>query len=93
MTGRRRVAGVVLTVAAVALATAGTVGPASGAAKAPGTVAPGRAVPARTDRSAFRRATTTAMPVVNAIPQVCSAPPGIVNHLDLPFVKRAHLFR
>ena len=38
-------------------------------------------------------ATTTAMPVVNAIPQVCAAPPGIVNHRDLPFVKGAHLLR
>jgi 2,4-diaminopentanoate dehydrogenase len=28
---------------------------------------------------------------VNAIPQVCAAPPGIVNHRDLPFVKGAHL--
>ena len=39
----------------------------------------------------FDGATTTAMPVVNAIPQVCAAPPGIVNHLDLPFVTGAHL--
>ena len=39
----------------------------------------------------FDGATTTAMPVVNAIPQVCAAPPGIVNHMDLPFVKGAHL--
>jgi 2,4-diaminopentanoate dehydrogenase len=39
----------------------------------------------------FDGATTTAMPVVNAIPQVCAAPPGIVNHRDLPFVKGAHL--
>ena len=32
-------------------------------------------------------ATTTAMPVVNAIPQVCAARPGVVNRMDLPFVK------
>ena len=30
----------------------------------------------------FDGATTTAMPVVNAIPEVCAAPPGIVNHRD-----------
>ena len=41
----------------------------------------------------FDGATTTAMPVVNAIPQVCAAPPGIVNHMDLPFVKGAYLLR
>jgi len=34
-------------------------------------------------------ATTTAMPVVHAIPLVCSAPPGLLNHMELPFV-RAH---
>ena len=28
----------------------------------------------------------TALPAVNAIPQVCHAPPGIVTYLDLPFV-------
>jgi hypothetical protein len=28
----------------------------------------------------------TALPVVNAIPQVCAAPPGIVTYLDLPLV-------
>jgi 2,4-diaminopentanoate dehydrogenase len=39
----------------------------------------------------FDGAITTAMPVVNAIPQVVAAPPGIVNHMDLPFVKGAHL--
>jgi hypothetical protein len=39
----------------------------------------------------FDGATTTAMPVVNAIPQVCAAPPGIVNQMDLPLVKGAHL--
>lgn len=39
----------------------------------------------------FDGATTTAMPVVNAIPQVVAAPPGIVNTADLPFVKGAHL--
>jgi hypothetical protein len=41
----------------------------------------------------FDGATTTAMPAVNAIPQVVAAPPGIVNHLDLPFVRGSHLLR
>ena len=36
---------------------------------------------------------TTAMPVVNAIPLVCAAPPGIVNQMDLPFVRAAGQFR
>jgi hypothetical protein len=39
----------------------------------------------------FDGATTTAMPAVNAIPQVVAAPPGIVNRMDLPFVKGSHL--
>ena len=39
----------------------------------------------------FDGATTTAMPVVNAIPGVVAAPPGVVNRMDLPFVKGAHL--
>ena len=30
---------------------------------------------------------TVAMPVVNAIPDVCTAPPGIVNLHDLPYAK------
>jgi hypothetical protein len=34
----------------------------------------------------FDGATTTAMPAVNAIPRVVAAPPGIVNHGELPFV-------
>jgi hypothetical protein len=34
----------------------------------------------------FDGATTTAMPVINAIPSVVAAPPGIVNHAKLPFV-------
>ncbi len=38
-------------------------------------------------------AVTTAMPVVNAIPMVCAAPPGIVNLMELPLVRGAHLFR
>lgn len=38
-------------------------------------------------------AVTTAMPCVNAIPAVCAAPPGIVNQMDLPFVRGAHLIR
>jgi 2,4-diaminopentanoate dehydrogenase len=36
---------------------------------------------------------TTAMPVVNAIPMVCAAPPGIVNQIELPLVRAAHQFR
>jgi hypothetical protein len=32
---------------------------------------------------------TVAMPVVNAIPDVCAAPPGIVNFGALPYVKAA----
>jgi hypothetical protein len=35
----------------------------------------------------FAGATTTAMPIVNAIPAVCAAPPGIVNHGELPLVR------
>jgi hypothetical protein len=38
-------------------------------------------------------AVTTAMPVVNAIPAVCAAPPGIVNQMDLPLVRGAHTIR
>jgi hypothetical protein len=38
-------------------------------------------------------ATTTAMPVVNAIPAVVAAPPGIVNRMDLPFVRGTHTIR
>lgn len=41
----------------------------------------------------FDGATTTAMPCVNAIPAVCHAPPGIVNQMDLPFVRGTHLYR
>ncbi|KPM55917.1 dihydrodipicolinate reductase [Frankia sp. R43] len=36
---------------------------------------------------------TTALPAVNAIPQVCAAPPGIVNLTGLPFVRGAHQLR
>jgi hypothetical protein len=36
-------------------------------------------------------AVTTAMPCINAIPSVCAAPPGIVNQMDLPFVRGSHL--
>ncbi len=39
----------------------------------------------------FDGATTTAMPVVNAIPAVVAAPPGVVNRMDLPFVKGTYL--
>lgn len=35
----------------------------------------------------FPGATTTAMPIVNAIPAACAAPPGIVNNGELPFVR------
>jgi len=41
----------------------------------------------------FAGATTTAMPVVNAIPSVCAAPAGIVNQMELPFVRGAHQVR
>jgi 2,4-diaminopentanoate dehydrogenase len=41
----------------------------------------------------FPGAVTTAMPVVNAIPAVCAAPPGIVNRMELPFVRGAHRIR
>jgi hypothetical protein len=34
-------------------------------------------------------ATTTAMPVLNAVPAVCAAPPGIVNQTGLPLVTGA----
>jgi len=36
---------------------------------------------------------TTAMPVVNAIPMVCAAPPGVVNQMEMPFVRAAGQFR
>jgi len=42
------------------------------------------------DAAHFDGAVTTAMPVVNAIDRVCSAPPGIVNRMELPFVTGAH---
>jgi hypothetical protein len=35
----------------------------------------------------------TAMNAVNAIPDVCDAEPGIVTHLDLPFVRPRGLVR
>jgi hypothetical protein len=38
----------------------------------------------------FDAGTTTAMPAVNAIPDVCAAAPGIVNRMQLPFVKGVH---
>jgi hypothetical protein len=38
-------------------------------------------------------AVTTAMPVVNAIPMVCAAAPGIVNQMELPLVRATHQFR
>jgi hypothetical protein len=41
----------------------------------------------------FDGAVTTAMPVVNAIADVCAAPPGIVNRTQLPFVRGAHTVR
>jgi hypothetical protein len=36
---------------------------------------------------------TTAMRVLNAIPAVCAAPPGLVSVLDLPLVTGKHLLR
>ena len=42
----------------------------------------------------FDGTVTTAMPVVNAIPTVCAAPPGIVNQMELPArAGDAHQFR
>jgi 2,4-diaminopentanoate dehydrogenase len=38
----------------------------------------------------FAGAVTTAMPVVNAIPAVCAAPPGIVNRMEPPLIRGAH---
>ena len=38
----------------------------------------------------FDGALTTAMAVINAIPSVCAAPPGIVNRAELPLVRGAH---
>jgi hypothetical protein len=37
-------------------------------------------------------AATTAAPLINAIPSVCAAPPGIVNRSELPFVRARHPF-
>lgn len=39
----------------------------------------------------FDGATTTAMPVIHAIPAVCAAPPGVVNRGELPLVRAAHI--
>jgi hypothetical protein len=36
---------------------------------------------------------TTAMPAVNAIAMVCAAPPGIVNQMEMPFVRAAGQMR
>jgi hypothetical protein len=41
----------------------------------------------------FDGATTTAMPVLNAIPAVCAAPPGVVNQGELPFVTGRYTVR
>jgi hypothetical protein len=41
----------------------------------------------------FDGTVTTAMPVVNAIPMVCAAPPGVVNQMEIPLVRAAHQFR
>jgi 4-hydroxy-tetrahydrodipicolinate reductase len=35
----------------------------------------------------------TAVRVVNAIPAVCAAPPGLISTLDLPLVTARHLMR
>ena len=39
----------------------------------------------------FDGAVTTAMPVVNAVPAVCAAVPGVVNRMELPFVRGAYI--
>jgi hypothetical protein len=36
---------------------------------------------------------TTAMPVVNAIPMVCAAQPGILNQMEMPFIRATGQFR
>lgn len=41
----------------------------------------------------FDGTVTTAMPAVNAIPSVCAAPPGIVNQMEMPFVRAMGQFR
>jgi hypothetical protein len=33
------------------------------------------------------------MPVVNAIPMVCAAQPGILNQMEMPFVRATGQFR
>jgi hypothetical protein len=38
----------------------------------------------------FDGATSTAMPAVNAIPHVVAAPPGILNHQNLPLITGRH---
>ena len=43
--------------------------------------------------AALDGATTTAMPVLNAVAAVCAAPPGIVNQMGLPFVTGAGQLR
>ena len=35
----------------------------------------------------------TAMRVLNAVPAVCAAPPGVLSTLDLPLVTARHLLR
>jgi hypothetical protein len=37
-------------------------------------------------------AMSTALPLVNAIHVVCAAPPGIVNHGELPLIRATHAF-
>ena len=33
---------------------------------------------------------STALPLLNAVPAICAAPPGIVNHGELPLIRGAH---
>jgi hypothetical protein len=42
------------------------------------------------ERSSDAGMTATAMRVVNAIPYVCAAPPGLVSALDLPLTLPKH---
>ena len=39
----------------------------------------------------YDAATATAMPLVNAVEAVCAAPAGVVNQMDLPFVRGVHM--
>jgi hypothetical protein len=43
--------------------------------------------------SGWTGSSSTALPIVNAIPAVCAALPGVLNFGELPFVKGAHAVR